>query len=301
MIGGPGDGSGKHVLLQYVQPTYHFRPSLSAVQAPLRATPDSWSPFATNVSERLHPPFGALYPLDYQVAYFRRDGESRIIAAADISGSELASQAGARLMTSALFLTRDPDDMRVYRDSIAGRNKVFDIRAPAESTIVSIEALTAGVGAARVRFASGPPPMRDQRISASDVLLFDVSGGNEPTLEGAAYRALPRSTVQRTLPVGLFWELYGLEAGDTTSYTLSLTEGARSVLTGFGRILGVVGGEQNTTVQWSEVARAAEAIAPRSVSLSLSTLSVGEYSLRLHIAVPGQDTVTVVRQINVVR
>jgi hypothetical protein len=295
--GSPASGGPPQLLLQYQQPTYHFIPALSAVQNPLRAKGSDWELHDTRVSERFHPGFGIFETLDYQMAFFRRGREARIITSTNLGNNALTLRVGERLTTSALILTRNPDDIRVFRDSVPGTNKVFDTRAPAESTLVSIEVLAAGVGAARVRFASGPPPMKEQRVTASDILL--MGSGTASSLESAAFAALPTTTVNRAAPLGLFWEVYGLQSGDSVTYSVSILEQGRSTLTNIGRTLGLVSQNRTSSVTWSDSSGERDPIAPRSIVVDISTLSRGLHTIRLDIIVPGQDTLRVTRNVRV--
>jgi hypothetical protein len=284
-------------LLQYLQPTYHFIPKASAMRDPLRATASDWDLDDPRASERFHPAYGTFSSLDYQIAFFKRADSSRVIAAVDMKASRLQSQVGRNLISAALVLTRNPDDIRFYRDTVPGTSITFNSLVPAESTLVSLEALVAGVGAARARFASGPPPMPSQRVAVSDLLL--VEPGSEPllTLERAAPLARPSSSVAEGTPQRLFWEVYGLAAGDSITYTMSARELSRSVATRIGRFLGVTGAEQGSSVQWQEVTSDAEAIAPRSITLDLSALTRGAHELQLEIVVKGQNPVRVTREV----
>jgi hypothetical protein len=295
-------GNPPQFLLQYRQPTYHFIPALSAVQNPMSATVDSWNLDDEDASERYHPNYGIFTPLDFQIAYFRRGDSARVIAAADIAGNPMLIRSGGRqLLSSALVLTTGPDDIRIYRDSIPGTNVTFDSRVPAESTIVSLESLAAGVGAGRVRFASGPPPMPRQRVTLSDILLVQHTGTLPTNLEEAAPRTLPTTNVPLTTGLDLYFELYGLRMNDTVTYSLTVEEGRRSAGTRIGRFLGILGGATGAGVQWTELVSSEAAVTPRSLTLDISQLNRGSHVLKMEIAVPGQDTVRVEREMQIVR
>jgi hypothetical protein len=133
------------------------------------------------------------------------------------------------------------------------------------------------------------------------VLLLDSSGDLPPTLEAAAARAKPNTFVPRDAPLGLYWELYGLSAGDSITVALAAAETGRSVATNIGRFFGVVRDAQHSVVQWLEPIASDEPIAPRTIALDLSTLNYGGYTITLEVAIPGQDTVRVVRNIEIVR
>jgi hypothetical protein len=299
--GTPPMGFFPDFLLQYTQPTYHFLPQLSAVRAPLRATSASWNLYDEDAPERYHPLFDLMRPLSTQIAFFRRGDASRIIAAADVARTRLVSDSGPSLVTTALILSRGPTDLpRIMRDSAAGIHDIFDARAPSESTLVSIEALAAGLGAARARFATGPPPMPAQRVALSDVLLLDRADSLPTQLNAAVPHAAPGSTTTKGRVLGVFWEVYGLAANDTVTFALSATEIATSTLTRIGRVLGVTRDAPAPRIVWTEPMAAPNAIEGRSVAIDLSALGTGRYTMRLEVSVPGQVPVSVRRDFEIV-
>jgi hypothetical protein len=301
-IGGRNDINAEvEILLQYKQPTYHFFPSVAAMREPLRATAESWNLEDPNAMERYHPAFGAFTTLSHQIAWFKRDEHSRLVAAVDVAGNTLlGGPTQQRLFTTALFLTRAPGDFRMYRDTIPGTRTTYHSRVPAESTIVSVEFMVSGIGAGRVRLASGPPSMPAQRLQLSDLLLLDHADSLPGNLDAAAPRARPNMTFDRAEPVGLFWEVYGLTRGDSVSYTVSAVEGRRSAITNVARFIGIVGAERSTSVQWKEYVSSDAASPARNIAIDISALTRGGYTLRLEVVVPGQELVQISREIDVV-
>ena len=294
---------GCHTII-FPTPAYHFIPSLSAVRNPMRADAGAWNPEAPLPREAMHPRFGEFTGLDHQLAWFRRAGAARVVAALDLAGNRVLQGAGGdgRGVVSGLALSAGPGDTaRLYRTPIAGRRDVFVVDAPADSILVSVEGFAPGSGAARARYASGPAPMRAQRLGLSDVLLLDGSQGEDlGTLDDAARYAASSSRVPRNGAVGLYWEIYGLEADDSVSYSLSTAEGrVASPIGRLGRALGMVAGD-SASVQWTEHRGTSEAITGRSIVLSLSGLPTGKHLIRLRVRVRGQEPVSVSRWIEVV-
>ncbi len=291
------------ILLQYPQPNYHFLPDLAAVRDPMRAAAEHWDLLDPQAVERYHPAFGAFEPLEHQTAYFKRGDSSRMIAAANVRGNKLYSANGTKLFAAALVLTKSQSDIRLFRDSIPGSLITFSSIVPSESTLVSIEGKVSGVGAMRVRFASGPPPMPSQRVTMSDVLMLqrraDFTLANN--LDDATREALPRTTVSQGSSVALFWEMYGLTQGDSIIFTMSATEKSTSTLTQIGRVLGIAGRATGAGTTWTEALQTAQPTEPRAVGLDLSTLQPGRYVLALEAAVLGQVPIKVVRDIIVER
>ena len=291
------------ILLQYPQPNYHFLPDLAAVRDPMWAAAEHWDLHDPQAVERYHPAFGAFEPLEHQTAFFRRGDSSRIVAAANVRDNKLYRASGLKLFAAALVLTRSQSDIRFYRDSIPGSLITFSSVVPSESTLVSIEGRVSGVGAMRVRFASGPPPMPSQRVTISDVLVLqrraDFTVPNN--LDEATREALPRTAIPYGSSVALFWEMYGLTLGDSITFTMSATEKTTSTLMQIGRVLGIAGRPTGAGTVWTETLSAAQPTEPRAIGLDLSALLPGRYALALEAAVAGQVPVRVVRDLVVER
>jgi hypothetical protein len=287
------------IVLQYHQPTYHFIPRLAAVRQPLRAGAHLWNLHDEKAAERFRPSYGVFASLDNQVAFFRRGETAMVVAAADLPASGLLLQETHQLTTSALVLSRHPGDIRIYRDSVPGTSVTFLTRVPAESTLLSLESIVSGVGAARARFATGPPPMPRQRTTVSDILLLNSTDNLPGTLERAAELARPNRTVSLRAPLGVFWEVYGVRGGDSVTFSVAVTETHRPAAVAIARLLGLFRGPATSSSTWTEHYKLAEATSPRSVALDLRALSPGGYELALQVAIPGQGTIRVVRQITV--
>jgi hypothetical protein len=291
------------ILLQYPQPTYHFIPTLAAAREPLSAVESDWDLHSITASERYHPRFGVFAPLEHQVAWFRRGDSAVVVAAADVSNNVLLHDNPNALVTSALALTTEPGDVRLYRDSLPNTRTTFSVLAPAESSIVSLEAMVAGKGAMRARFASGPPPMPAQRVTMSDILVLrrDSSDVLPASLIAASRAAIAGPGVREGGSLVAFWEVYGVLPGDTLSFTISASQKGATTLTRLGRLIGVGARETATGASWTEHVAAANAVEARSVAVDVSTLGRGKYTLSLETSVKGQQPVRVTREIVIVR
>ena len=286
------------LILQYRTPTYHFIPSLSAARAPLSATLEDWSPFEEDPAEQLWLRSGAFTQPDHQVAWFRRGDSARILAALDVSNDTLLQ--GAALIGGGVVLATSPGDPpRIIRESIPTSAWTFAANVPADSAIVSLEAIAPTLGAGRARFASGPPPMPAQRVSLSDILLLQSADSLPPDLEAAARAAAPSTRVAQGRSVGLYWEVYGLRPGDTSAVTLAVIP-QPSRLDAIARRLGFGDGSDRTLVGWTEVRSGPAGITGRSLALDMSTLGRGEYVIELEVAVLGQSPVRVRRRVEIV-
>ena len=286
------------LILQYRSPSYHFIPSLSAARAPLSARADDWDPFAENPAEQVWLRSGSFSQPDYQLAWFRRGDSARVVATLDIPRDTLLTTAA--LVGGGLVLSSSASESpRIATEPIPTSAWTFAANAPADSVIVSLEAMAPGVGSGRVRLASGPPPMPAQRVSLSDVLVLDSPDSLPSNLDQATRRAARTTRLPRGGSIGLYWELYGLRAGDTSAVTLAVIA-QPSRMERIARRLGFGERSDRTLVGWTEVHSGPDGITGRSLALDLRTLAGGDYVIELEVAVLGQRPVMVRRQLEIV-
>jgi len=296
----PATSSGREeqrFLFQFAGPRHHLIPSLDAIHDPLRARPEHWELSPLNPAELYRASFGVLSALDHQVAYFERGDSALLVAVADVRGH--LTLARAPLLASALALARNErEPPRVLRQ-MTGPKYTYSVPASRDSVLMSLEMLTPTVGAARARYAIGPPPMPAQRVRMSDLLLVEPGDSlSSLELEAATARAFGGSTFPRGTAIGVFWELYGASAGDSARYSLSSVplEGPNTL----ARILGARPAETGARVRWEETLTSTTSRLGQAVSLDLSGLEPGRHELRLTIEIPGQAPVSVARRITIV-
>jgi hypothetical protein len=166
-----------------------------------------------------------------------------------------------------------------------------------DSAIVSLEAYSLEWPvAARHRFAVFRPDLHVRsRVRISDVLLFDGGAGTDVTSEAEAVPlALPRSTLQRSERVGLYWELYGLREGETPEFELSVvpTDSSAGFLRSLAQSIGLVSRRGTVLTRWQGASVSASAIGAfsqteHSIIVDLTSLRPGHYQLELSTSLPG--------------
>ena len=286
--------------LQYMKPYYHFIPTLSAIRAPLAATRTDWNPTAEYPTEHLRPRFGHFTVPGHQVAWFRQGDSAQIVAGFDVPRDTLLSRSD--LVGGALVLAKAPGNRPVIvRDAVTAAPWTFTTTTGGDSMLISLEAVAAGRGAGRVRYASGPPPMPAQRVTMSDVLLLSSSDTQPSDLETATRHAALSTTVAEGSVVGLYWEVYGLEPRDSMTVSLSVVENRPSSIRKLGQLLGVVAAGDSVRIQWSDTRAGSAGTVGRSLALDVGPLGRGSYTLQVRLAVPGQLPVQVKRDLEVVR
>jgi hypothetical protein len=292
----PRDVSYSLLLAQYYWPRYHFLPDASIADDPTSAEADAWQLDKRKPAEfqtTLNFPYTAL---EHQAAVFRRGDSALLVVATD---TERDSLLRGGLTRAGFVLARNEHDTPRVVQAHSERRYVFNVMSDTQPRLASLEVIALGGGAGRARFGIGPPPMPAQRITLSDILLAD-SGTALPTdLDQARARIRYTTRIDATEPVTLFWEVYGLAAGEVAAVTLTSTRLDTTALRRFGRLLGIVAQATGLRLGWEDPAGSGAAITPRSVVLDVRQLPPGRYALELAVRVPGQQPASVTRIIDV--
>ena len=264
----------------------------------MSATSADWTPFAETPAEHMRPRFGVLTQPDYQLAYFRRGDSARLVAALDVPNDPVIGKAGLIGITLAVAsaVAAPP---RLIRQSLPDAEWTFLASVDDDSAIVSLEAIAPGAGAGRVRRAAGPPVMPTQRVALSDVMLLESADSLPPDLETAARRAARSSRVSPGA-LGLYWEVYGLEAHDTMTVSLTVVGHVQTPLARLGQRLGLGEAVDSVGVRWTDLPSEADGISERSIALNLQGTKRGLYTLKLEVSVTGQRSVIVSRDIELI-
>jgi hypothetical protein len=237
----------------------------------------------------------AFVNLDAQVARFRRGDSTLVVAAYDVSRDTLFRN---RSFTAALAASGDPVLPTVMRDvADAPTRHVLTLVTPWKSQMIGVELLARdSTAAARWRAGFGEIPLAADRISVSDLLFVEGAPSLPSDLNEAIPRAHPGTVFTRNTKIGLFWELYGKAAADSTlpiSLTISPLETGllRSAL----GALRVAAKPTPLNIRWQENGTAG-VLSPRSLLLDLSLLPAGKYDVKLSVGTTqGATTHRVIR------
>jgi hypothetical protein len=163
--------------------------------------------------------------------------------------------------------------------------------------MIGVELLASdSAAAARWRSGFAAIPVEAGRISVSDLLFVEGAPSLPADLTEAIPRAYGGTVFPRSARVGLFWELYGEAAADSTlpiSLTISPLETGllRSAL----GALRIAPKPTPLNIRWQENG-ASGLLSARSLLLDLSLLPTGKYEVRLEVgAVPGAVSRRVIR------
>ncbi len=232
--------------------------------------------------------YGTVYDLPGQVARFL-DGDSLVLAvAADLDavpfGSPatrfIASSGPGGLITGFSVPPGDPGPS-------------FSARVAAVPHLVAVEASGGGRAVARMR--RGVMPLDAGGLVLSDPLLADPLRPELPaTREAAVDAMLPQTRIGSANDIVVYWEVYGLEAGDAMQVSLALQRDGAGMVT---RVLRSLSGRQADpapVVSWTEEASGPSH--PMALALRVDRLADGEYDLRIEVTGPDGSAAAGVRR-----
>jgi hypothetical protein len=166
-------------------------------------------------------------------------------------------------------------------------NPVFLGKAPARDYVAGLECMTElGVGWNRRLIT----PLRMHGTELSDLLLYDPSDTGEPgSLEEVVPFMLGSTHLQRGQDLGVYWETYGAPVGTTLEFDLTLERDPGRVVDRLRALFSGGSQEGRGRVQWAEPAESG--VHSRGLTLELSDLGSGDYTLVLSVRWPGQPPV----------
>jgi hypothetical protein len=166
---------------------------------------------------------------------------------------------------------------------------------------MSVEAIAAEGGAARTRFSRYLSEPTDDGVRGSDILLFDWSEHTAPDLESVFPQMLGSTTLISGGVLGIFWELYGLEAGRVFDVSITIGPTSTGLLRRIGQALRVVDAAGRGAVGWSDGADPdGDGIVSRVLQLDFGDLREGEYLLAIDVAPASGEAIRLERRVQVV-
>lgn len=330
---------GTFTTAEYSAPRFRTTPDWSAVVDPWHATARAWDIAAARDDrgrskldwwprEHLARRAGPLAPLDeYQVGLFRRRNTIEIAVAANTPAStfalpmELGPPRRVGDAAVALAITPAPGELRVVRGTApldVGRVMSRTAMSGQPSIVgLEVQPLSGGI-AARTRFGVTPPPvleaMGQHEIAISDpVLVVPTPSGERPVSDPRiATNDMLGTTVLRDMDrVGVYWETYGVAAGDSVDVAVRIDRiGTPGLFRRLGTALGVAERvDGSATIRWKEPQSVAatttmDGVVPiqgRSVTIDLSRLVPDKYAVTVTVSRAGGQTVSSTREFDLVR
>lgn len=273
------------------EPAFNFFPDAHVFGQANELSTSDWS-FASAQNRPTYAPLWAVSFLpivDHQVALFRRGDSAFIVAAFDADDGSPPTdtrQAGAFAAVVDRGGVLPPIGTTIEQ---AGRSVVSTFVTPWRPLIVSLEMLNRAKGSAgRARFAP-KLPVAGTRLGLSDLLLYTPHDSAPKSLTDAIPRVLHAMRAPMNRQIGVFWETYGVRpTGERLEYALQVAPEDETLLHRALAKLHIVDADQSLSLQWQEVPSAANGIASRGVTVDLSRLRPGRYSVRLMLT-SGKD------------
>jgi hypothetical protein len=242
----------------------------------------TWRLEAELDDEGYTPSYGTFHEIPTQVARFRNGGIMQVAVAGTVTGSGMRGTGEPHLI-----LTDAPGSFPVREVAEPdGPESRFLTEIPFERHVLSHEVLgDREFGRFRIMLE----PLDHEGAGLSDLLLYHPDDDVPPhEVQTAATRMLPGTRIEPGHEVGVYWESYGVTPDAPIHLDISLEGQARGGILGTLRRL-LPGGGPATPVRlgWSETADSDTH--PSAVTLDLSELDPGSYTLVLEAEWDGSD------------
>ena len=295
-------GASIHVVGHEPTPAFDFVPDPDVLTAPDSADGSDWMLRDRMAQSRYAPSYArSVTDLGPQVALFRRGDSALVVAAFDLS-RDTAFKRDSISAALAISPAAAPESAVVIGDDSARRRDALTATAAWQPLLVSVEGRdSAERRVARTRFVARPPSATGGRVTVSDLLLFDHPASLPVSIDDALPRARGSLRVERNTPVGVYWEMYGLqEAGATVAYTLTVTRVSVPWLRRAAERLKVVDRRAPVRMKWDEPSGRPDGVRSRALAVDFSTLPTGQYRVDLTVEADGQPPVVASRVVEVI-
>jgi len=281
------------------EPSFNFFPDSHVFGSPNELKVEDWEYLNLEHTTTYAPLWAQSFlPItNHQVAVFRRGDSAYVVAAFDIDDG--TPRADARRAGVFAAMVDRGGVLTPFGGTVqpTGLSVVSTLVAPWRPFIISLETLNSAKGVAgRARFAP-PLPIAEGRLKLSDLLLYAPRDSAPKSLAEAVPRALHSLHALGSRQIGVFWETYGVRPnGESLDYALLVTPDDESLLHRALAKLRVVDPDRSLSLQWREVPSTANGVASRGMTVDLSQLRPGRYSVRLMLT-SGTDAPIVVERI----
>jgi len=121
----------------------------------------------------------------------------------------------------------------------------------------------------------------------SDILLYRGGGDPPESVDSALARAVPGERVEKGQPLGVYWEAYRPDAGDSARVSITVERIDHGLLRSAFQRLGIAQDDSPLRMNWTDARAVIGGVASYAVSLDLANLSTGRY--RVSVSVAGSD------------
>jgi hypothetical protein len=284
----------------HYHPSFEFIPTLTMARDPLVLRAEQWKTDERDAHSLYAPPgVRHLGPLPYQVAVFRRGAQAEVVAAFAMKPDSLPP---SPMLEAGLVLMREPDATPIVRTArVEGTRGVLRAAAPPEATVLSLEARErTSRRAARARFGVDLRRPAEHGLAVSDLLLLERGDARPPSLDQAAPLARGSTRFRAGERVAMFWEVYGVSAADSVTFSLALSRRSAGGVRRTVESLGLARGMAPVRMRWTEPAGAGD-VFPRSLAITLPRLPPGDYAIELSARAASGASAATQREISITR
>jgi hypothetical protein len=290
-------GSSGEGLIAYNDPrTWEWIAPLSAVREPRTLRGDAWPLLESEPTTTRYAPEYArrMMALPHQIAVFPRPGGAVLVAGYALPEDSLP--AGAHVRAAAVVMD-DVDGARAVSPwQPTAASGALRVMLPANPSVLSLEVREDSTRLL-ARQRQGITWDADARVS--DLLLLAHPDARPENLDDAARIARGSAEVGPGERVGVFWEMYGLAAGDSVSVRVGMVAPQAGWARRRLEAIGVRRGARAVRMGWRD-ATEGEAVAARSVTVGIpADVRPGEYTLELSVSAPGRPTHVAQRKVTV--
>lgn len=304
---------------EYPQDRLHLLPDWRAIVDAFHAPADAWQinmpPLNADdepaaqwwPAEHYARTGGSIIQLANQTVMLRRDSDVLLATASDLTSASRLVHVDS--MPTMLIRTTAPHEVQkvphqTFRNATA---IVLTAHVAAKPAVIGAEllAIRSGELSARTRLGVVPPlpleSLRPGETAVSDPVLIATDDAPPPGPDGALQHMLG-STQVRGAKVGVYWETYGYEPGDSVDVAVVITRRETlSKMRRLGMLLHVAQSiNGSVAVRWGEPQPGHSSwtipgvvpIQARSVRLDLSRLEPGHYSVEVQVNRKGAVPVT---------
>jgi hypothetical protein len=294
------------ILAHHHDPSYHFIPEMAIDSGVLRIDEGSWTLRGPMQRERYAPTYATFAPLQQLTTLFRRGDRVLIVSSYDVSADTLM---GDSALTATLVASTGPfvtAPLMIERGNAPRRGTLVTLAPDTAALLASVEI----AGEKRVRRARLTAHFDDslaRRVKLSGLALFDPASLARPdsmpaNLDAFLATARTSATVSRAERLGLYWEVYGVNAIDDDVFLqVDVVRDGQSWLRRAGERIGVVGKDGGIRMTWREASRDPGSVIGRSVVIDMANLDPGRYRVELRLWLAGESPTTASRIIEVKR
>ena len=272
---------------------YHFVPEMDSLFGAIDAV--GYRLDAGDGDEGFTPASGPFVTVPAQFVRFRQGDSMLVAAATDLANSPAEDWSDPSVV---LVLSDAPSSDPVVFGPMPGSTRVvFAAPVVAAPYVASLE-LTSAAGAAG-RHRRGLPALPASGFGASDILLYEPTGGDPPGSRDEAIAAMLGTTdIEAGHPVGVYWEAYGIVEGEQITRRIEIEGERPGLLARIAQAIGLGQSETPWLVSW--VAAGREDVYRAAFDIDIQVLEPATYTLRLVLETERSGTAEAVRSFRIV-